>query len=272
MHPNVFRIWIRVGIAGGGAFMDFEESVMSPKVLQGQENSGFASYYFGRDAFTNQPDFEMSRLGHPNLAPTGLRKTTTAELMRVHPSSYAGFAETSKFLRVLQGQEICPLQSLKGKADFSLGAWAKPNASCTAFNQRQASKPIFNTLRSEGLQTAYFPFGDVHQTSQSNLLCSKPANFQRENAHTPSTQEELTAKEVVRPDLSNKDRLQDSFSAAATLGASLRIPNDETFDGKVNGCKLFGFSLSGEGNSQNLQSSAKRSCTKVSDDSNSVKL
>ncbi|XP_028757045.1 auxin response factor 4 isoform X2 [Neltuma alba] len=250
-------------MTGGGAFMDFEESVISPKVLQGQENTGFASYYFGRDAVTNQPDFEMSPLSHPNLASNGLRKATAAELTRVHPSSYAGFAETNRFLRVLQGQEIGPLQSLKGKADFNLGAWGKPNASCTTFNQRQACKSNFNTSGSKGLITSNFPYGDIHRAGQSSLLSSKPANFQIENVHTPSTQAELSTKEVGRSDLSNKDKLQDSFSTAASLGASLRIPSDENFEGKVNGCKLFGFPLSGEGNSQNLQNSAKRSCTKV---------
>ncbi|XP_054815864.1 auxin response factor 4-like [Prosopis cineraria] len=248
---------------GGSAFMDFEESVISPKVLQGQENTGFASYYFGRDALKNQPDFEMSPPSHPNLASTGLRKAAAAELMRVHPSSYAGFAETNKFLRVLQGQEICPLQSLKGKADFNLGVWSKPNASCTTLNQRQASKTNFDTLGSEDLQTAYFPFGDIHRAGQSSLFCSKSANFLREDVHAPSTQAELTLKEVGRSELSNKDKLQGSFSAAASLEASLRISNDDNYEGKVTACKLFGFPLFREGNSLNLQGSAKRSCTKV---------
>lgn len=252
--------------------MDFEESVMSPKVLQGQENTGFVSHYYGCDSITNQPDFEISPPSHPNLASNGVRKATAAELMRVHSPSYAGFAETSKFLRVLQGQEICPLRSLKGKADFNLGSWGKPNANCTTFNLHQASKSNFHSLGPEVLQTAYFPYGDIHRAGQGSMLCSKPANFQRENVHTPSTQAEIVTNEVGRSDLPNKEKLQDSISAAASLGASIRITNDDNFDGKVNACKLFGFPLSGEVNSQNLQNSAKRSCTKVSDDSNRVIL
>ncbi|KAF7823427.1 auxin response factor 4-like isoform X1 [Senna tora] len=245
--------------AGGNGFMDFEESViLSPKVLQGQENTGFVSHYYGCDAVTNQPDFEMSPPSHPNLASTGVRKATAAaELMRVHSSSYAGFAETNKLLRVLQGQEICPLRSLKGKADFNLGAWGKPGVSCSAFNLHQASKPNFLSSGPEVVQTAYFPYGDIHRAGQGSL-CSKPANFPREmNVHMPSTQAEIITNEVGRSDHPNKEKLQDSIG----------IPNDGSFKGKVNNaCKLFGFPLSGEANSnsQNLQNTAaKRSCTKV---------
>ncbi|KAJ1409182.1 PB1 domain [Sesbania bispinosa] len=255
--------------AGGNGFMDFEESVRSPKVLQGQENTSFMSLYYGCDTVTKQPEFDIRTPSHPNLASTGARKITAAELMRVHPSSYAGFTETNRFPRVLQGQEICPLRSLTGgKVDLNLSAWGKPNISCTNYNLHQATKPSFHSLGPEVLQSAYFPYGDIHKAGQgSSMLCSKPTNFQLENVpfNTPSTQSGIMRSEVGLSGLTipNEQKLQDNISGAASLGANMRIPNDDNFKGKANACKLFGFSLSGETTTQNLQNSTKRSCTKV---------
>ncbi|KAJ1381699.1 PB1 domain [Sesbania bispinosa] len=242
-------------ITGGSGMMGFEESIRSPKVLQGQENAGFVSLYYGCETVTNRPGFEMSSPSHPNLASTGVGKVTSAELMSVHPFSYAGFMETNRFPGVLQGQEICPLKSLTGKVDLNLGAWGKPNV---AFNLHQATKPNF--------QSAYFPYGDIHKAGQASIFCSKPTSFQRENVsfNTPTTQAGIIRNEVGLSDLPNEHKLQDNISAAASLGASnMRIPNDNNVKGKVNACKLFGFPLSGETSTQNLQNPAKRSCTKV---------
>ncbi|KAK7262350.1 hypothetical protein RJT34_29918 [Clitoria ternatea] len=244
--------------AGGSGLLGFEESVRSPKVLQGQENAGFVSLYYGCDTVTNRPGFEMSSPSHPNLASAGVRKVTSPELGNVHPFSYAAFMETSRFPRVLQGQEICPLKSLTGnKVDLNIGGWGKHNLSCTTFNLHQATKPNF--------QSAYFPYGDVHQASQANMFCSKSTSFQRENVpfNTPSSQPGIIVNEVGP----NEHKLQDKISAAAaaaSLGAAnMVIPSDNNVQGKVNGCKLFGFPLFGETTNQNLQNSAKRSCTKV---------
>ncbi|RDX96947.1 Auxin response factor 4, partial [Mucuna pruriens] len=252
--------------AGGSVFVDSKESVRSSKVLQGQENTGFMSVYYGCDTVTKQPEFEIRSPSHPNLASTGVRKTAAAEFTRVHPSSYAGFTETNRFPRVLQGQEICPFRSLTGKVDLNFGAWGKPNVSCTNYNLHQATKPNFHSLGPEVIQTAYFPYGEIHKAGQgSSMLCSKPTNFQRENVpfNTPSTQLGMMRNEVGRSDITipNEQKLQDN--GAASLGANMRIPNDDNFKGKVNACKLFGFSLSGETTTQNLQNTAKRSCTKV---------
>lgn len=253
--------------------MDFEESVRSPKVLQGQENTGFMSLYYGCDTVAKQTELDVRSPSHPNLASTGVRKIAAAEFMRVHPSSYAGFTETNGFPRVLQGQELCPLRSLTGKVDLNLGAWGKPNVNnCTNYNLHQATKPNFHSLGPDVLQTAYFPYGDIHKAGQgSSKLCSKPTNFQRENVpfNTPSTQIGTMRNEVGLSDITipKEQKLQDNISGAASLGANMRIPNDDNFKGKVNDCKLFGFPLSGETTTQNLQNSAKRSCTKVSDGS-----
>ncbi|RZB84050.1 Auxin response factor 4 isoform D [Glycine soja] len=253
---------------GGSGFMDSEESVRSSKVLQGQENTGFMSLYYGCDKVTKQPEFEIRSPSHPNLASTGVRKISAAEFMRVHPSSFAGFSETNMFPRVLQGQEICPFRSLTGKADLNFGSWGKPNVSYSNNNLHQATKPSFHSLGPEVIQTAYFPYGDIHNAGQgSSILCSKPTNFQRENIpfNTPSTQSGIMRNEVGRSDITipNEQKLQDNISGTASLGANMRIPKDDNFKGQVKACKLFGISLSGETTAQNLQNSAKRSCTKV---------
>ena len=248
--------------ARGRGLIDFEESVRSPKVLQGQENAGFGSLYYGCDTVTKPPGFEMSSPSHPNLGSAEVRKVSSSELNSVHPFSYAGFVETNRFPRVLQGQEICSLKSLTGKVDLNLGAWGMPNLSCTTFNLHQATKPNF--------QPSLFPYGDIHQAGQASLFCSKSTTFQRENVpfNKPSTQAGIIVNEVGRSDLPNEHKLQDNISSAANMGVS----NDNNVQGKVNACKLFGFSLSGETTAQNLQNSAKRSCTKVRDDNNKIML
>ncbi|CAL0321200.1 unnamed protein product [Lupinus luteus] len=43
----------------------------------------------------------------------------------------------------------------------------------------------------------------------------------------------------------------------------MRIQDENSIKGKVIGCKVFGFPLPGETNTQTLQNSDKRSCTKV---------
>ncbi|KAG4967321.1 hypothetical protein JHK87_032972 [Glycine soja] len=239
--------------ARGSGLVGFEESVRSPKVLQGQENAGFVSFYYGCDTVTKPPGFEMSSPSHPNLGSAEVRKVSSSELSSAHPFSYAGFVETNRFPRVLQGQEICSLKSLTGKVDLNLGAWGMPNLSCTTFNLHQATKPNF--------QPSLFPYGDIHQAGQASLFCSKSTTFQRENVpfNKPSTQAGIIVNEVGRSDLPNEHKLQDNISSAANMGVS----NDNNVQGKVNACKLFGFSLSGETTAQNLQNSAKRSCTKV---------
>ncbi|KAI4322238.1 hypothetical protein L6164_021949 [Bauhinia variegata] len=253
-------------ITGGCGFMDSEESIRSPKVLQGQENTGFAPLYYGRDSITNRPDFEMNSTSHQNLASTGIINTRATEVMRTQaqapPFTYAGLAETNRLPRVLQGQEICPLKSLTvtGKVDFNVGAygWGKPNVSCKTFNMHKATKPDFHPLGPQLIQTAYFPYGDIniHKDGKGSILCFKPSNFQRENVplNTCSTHR--------NEDLPNEQKLQDNVSAA-NLGGNMLISNEDNLKGKVNGnaCKLFGFPLSGESTSQN--SAAKRSCTKV---------
>ncbi|KAE9585741.1 putative transcription factor ARF family [Lupinus albus] len=255
---------------GSNGFLDFEEYIRSPKVLQGQEKTGFMSLHYGCDTVTKQPGLETSSPSHIIGASTGVRKNTAAEFMKVHPSSYAGITEVNRFPRVLQGQEIGPLRPLTGKVDLNLGAWGKPNIGYTTYNLHQ---PTFHSLGPEVLETAYFPYGDMHKAGQgSSIFWCNPSNFQRDHvpSNNPSTQSGVMRNEVGVPELAiaNEQKLQEDISGAAvtSLGANMRIQNDDNFKGKVNGCKLFGFLLCGETTTQNLQNSAKRSCTKVSDD------
>ncbi|XP_073222544.1 LOW QUALITY PROTEIN: auxin response factor 4 [Cicer arietinum] len=262
-------------------FMDFDESVRSPKVLQGQEKTGFMSLYYGCDTITKQKEFDINSLSHTNqfdinslshtnLVSTGARKITSSEFTRLRPSSYAGFTETNRFPRVLQGQEICPLSSLTGKVDLNLNAWGKTNVSYTNYNLDQTTRPNFHSLGQQILHNAYLPYGDIRKACQgSSMLCSRPTNFQLENLpfSTSSAQKIGTMRNEVGLSsltIPNEKNLQDNISGATSLGEKMRISNDENFkEKKVNACKLFGFFLSGETTSQNLPNSAKRSCTKV---------
>ncbi|XP_058755342.1 auxin response factor 4-like [Vicia villosa] len=249
--------------ARSSGMMGFEESVRSPKVLQGQENSGFMSLYYGCDKGTNQPGFDLSSSSHHrNLTSTGIGKVvTSSELMSVHPFGYAGFMESNNFPTVLQGQEICKLKSLTGKVDFNIGAWGKSNASCTPFNLHQATKQ-------HNFQSAYFPYGDIHKADQANMFSSKHTSFLGENVgfNAPSIVAGNIRNEVgiSESNLPIEHKLQENISVSASLGtADIKVPNDNNVNGKVNSCKLFGFPLSAETSSQNSQNTAKRSCTKV---------
>ena len=245
--------------------MDFEESVRSSKVLQGQENIGFISPIYGCDNVNHPLDFEMQSPAHQSLASNTPKKVTTNEFMRAQPT-FTGFAESSRFPKVLQGQEICQLRSLTGKTSFNLGAWGKSTFGCTSFNNYQAAKPNFFPLPSESLQTTYFPHGDIHRAGSNPGMCSNATNFPRENVsmNTYSIQTGIIRNEVGRPNVSNELKPQENISALPALETNLRNPKDDNFGGTVTGCKLFGFPLTGETTTPNSQSSSKRSCTKVS--------
>ncbi|PRQ33656.1 putative transcription factor ARF family [Rosa chinensis] len=249
--------------AGSCGLMDFEETVKSSKVLQGQENMGFISPHYGCDTLKSPVDFEMQPSAHQNLASHVSQKATIGEFMRAHHTSYTGFAESDRFPKVLQGQEICPLRSLTGKANFNLGNW-ESNLGSTSFNSYQAPKPNMFTLGSESLLNMYFPYGDIHKVGQDPMICSNTTNFPRESikANPYSIQMGVTRNEVGRPKKPSEHQPQESTSALPTLVTNIKSPKEVSADGTANGCKLFGFSLSGETPTLS-QSSSKRSCTKV---------
>ena len=242
--------------------MDFEESVRSPKVLQGQENVGFISPFYGCDTVNRLLDFEMRSAAHQNRASTGVGKSNNNEFLKTHPTTYTGFAESDRFPKVLQGQEICPLRSLTRKSEFN--AWGKLNPGCNSFNVYQEPKPNFYPLQSESLKSIYFPYNDMHQAGKNPRMLSYASNLPRENVsfNSSSVQTGVITNEFGMRSLPNEHTPAENVSAAPTLGANMRNTKDEKFNGNVTGCKLFGFSLTGE--TPNSHVSGKRSCTKVS--------
>ncbi|KHG14524.1 Auxin response factor 4 -like protein [Gossypium arboreum] len=169
-------------ITGGSRFLDFEEPLRSSKVLQGQENVGFVSPLYGHDTVSRPLDFEMqSPAHHQSLASTGIEKSNISEFMRVCSTTYTGFADSNRFPKVLQGQEICQLRSLTQKADLNLGVWAKTNVGCNSFNMHQTLKTNCYPLASEGLRNMYFPYSEFLKTVQEPTMSSYACPLPRGN-------------------------------------------------------------------------------------------
>ncbi|XP_044506651.1 auxin response factor 4-like isoform X1 [Mangifera indica] len=251
-------------VTGGGGFLDFEESVRSSGVLQGQENVGFVSPLYGCDTVKHLQDFEVRTPAHQNLALTGKGKDNANEFLRAYPTTFTGLMESNRFPKVLQGQEICPLRSLTGKFDPNLSAWDKPNLGCNSFNMYQAAKSNFYALPSESLQNMYFSYGEMHKTGKNPIIPAYGTNFQKETIQINSSiQRGLICEEIRKPNLMNNYKPPESLPMPSTFNTNLRRKKDGGFNGTVPGCKLFGFSLTAETPSPSLQSLSKRSCTKV---------
>lgn len=196
---------------------------------------------------------------NPSLASTGIH-----EFMRAPPPTYTGFLESDRFPKVLQGQEIGPLRSLAGKSDFNLGSWGKSNLGCNLF-MYQKPKPNFYPLASEGIRNMYFPYNDIYKGGQDPVMLSYASNFPRENVpfNPPSIHTRVIGNEVRKPNIPNEQKPPENIPAPPTLDTNLKHQKDDTFSGNATGCKLFGFSLTGE-------NSGKRSCTKVRCDKRTV--
>ncbi|XP_059429841.1 auxin response factor 4 isoform X2 [Corylus avellana] len=250
--------------AGGGGYLDFEESVRSPKVLQGQENVGFISPFYGCDTVNRLLDFEMRSVAHQNRASTGVGKSNNNEFLKTHPTTYTGFAESDRFPKVLQGQEICPLRSLTRKSEFN--AWGKLNPGCNSFNVYQEPKPNFYPLQSESLKSLYFPYNDMHQAGKNPRMLSYASNLPRENVsfNSSSVQTGVITNEFGMRSLPNEHTPAENVSASPNLGANMRNTKDEKFNGNVTGCKLFGFSLTGETPNSHVSGSQARKLSRKS--------
>ncbi|XP_022752447.1 auxin response factor 4-like isoform X2 [Durio zibethinus] len=242
-------------ITGGGGFLDFEESVRSSKVLQGQENVGLVSLLYGRDTVDHPPDFEMRSLAHQSLASTGIGKTNIIEFMRARSTAYTGFAESNRFPKVLQGQEVCPLRSLTPKADLNLDVWAKTNLGCNSFNIHQAQTNCY-PLASEGLRNMYFPYTDIYKAGQDPSISSYASTLPRGNVsfNGSSIKTGVIVDRVRKPSQLHEHKSLENISSPA-FGKKLMNQQDDCLKGNVVGCKLFGFSLTAESPNPNSQNS-----------------
>ncbi|WCJ41081.1 auxin response factor 4 [Euphorbia peplus] len=249
-----------------GRFLDFEESRRSSKVLQGQENVGLVSPLYRHDTVNHPPDFGMRTPAHQNPVSTGREKTNFNEFTMVRTPTYNGFAESDRFLKVLQGQEICPAKSLTGKSDFNLGAWGKHNIGNNTF-MYQTPRPNLYPLAPGSLGDMYSPYGDLFKSGQDPRLRSTYANnFEKETFpfNASIIQTEIRRDEIGKPNQSNEYKPQETLSASPALVVNQKGDAiNETGTGTGTGCKLFGFSLTAESPALNSQNSGKRSCTKV---------
>ncbi|CAK9174401.1 unnamed protein product [Ilex paraguariensis] len=257
-------------VSGRVGFLDFEESLRSSKVLQGQENVGLVSPFYGSNKVNRPLDFEMQSIARQSLASTGKEGTNFSELIRNQPpvATYTGFVESDRFPKVLQGQEICSLRSLTGKTDFNLGAWRKSDLGCNFLNTYQRATPNFYPQGSEGVRNMFIPYNDVYRAGQDPVMYSFMSNFPREKApfNPSSIQNRVIARDEVRqPNLTSKQRPQEMISAPLNSEANFESKKDDTLKGMMSCCKLFGFPLTEE-----ISSSSKRSCTKVHKQGNLV--
>lgn len=252
---------------GGVGLLDFEESLRSSKVLQGQEKLHLVSPVYGRDTLNCQVNFEQSP-AHQGLASVGVEKANNInEYMRANAPSYAGFVESDRFPRVLQGQEICTLKSLTTKPEYNLGTWGKSSLSCSSFGVHQAPKYHFDPVKSsESLQKVYFPYNDILKSSQDRTRCSDSTNFLREVASVRSLRVQNESIERTKVDVRNLE----SICTSPNFGDSQRAQANGSIDSLLSGCKLFGYPLTAEAPTSTLQNSGKRSCTKVHKQGNLV--
>ncbi|XP_042505266.1 auxin response factor 4 isoform X1 [Macadamia integrifolia] len=261
--------------AGGSGFLDFDESVRSSKVLQGQENVGFIPPASGGGKVNHPVNFEMN---NPASQMSILSEhTTNTDIMRKQSSTYTGFAESKRFQKVLQGQEICPLPSPHGRAEVNLSAWEKIGRGCNMFNMYQGANPVIYPFSSNA-RSMYMPFNDTYVSSHDPVMHPFMASLHRESLqfNMPSFQKRFpgcTSDEEYNPSSHNtldEQKPPDSLSARATFDTDAKNQKCGTWDETTTGCKLFGFSLAGESPSPNRQSSSRRSCTKVHKQGNLV--
>nr|XP_043639031.1 auxin response factor 4-like [Erigeron canadensis] len=238
-------------VAAWGGCLDFEESTRSSKVLQGQENvSG---------KMNNSLNLGVQPLMHPGFTPNQMLLAGRSidmvgshhlPVSATHNPAFLG-SNSTRFPKVLQGQEICSLRSLTGKTN---GFWSQPRVNLSS--HQSLNNPSFYPLGSEGSRNFCFP-----NPAPVMPMIGFPFN------HAP------VGSEVTRDDNTGlKLQLQPNLSVE--LGKTAVDPTIEGNSGSEkedggsdsNGsssCKLFGFHLNGVPPMADAQSLSKRSCTKV---------
>ncbi|KAF8369581.1 hypothetical protein HHK36_032407 [Tetracentron sinense] len=197
--------------------------------------------------------------------------------MRVPSTTDTGFAESARLQKVLQGQEVCPLRSLPGRSEFNLGAWEKSGLSCSMFDMYQRPKPNFYPF-SAGIGTMYVPYSDIYKTSLDPVMHPYTTNFHRENVQSNMSSVQARFPGIIRGEdcnpssynLAKEQPPPENLSVSAKIDIYPKNQKDEVWNETKTGCKLFGFSLTGETPTANSQSSSRRSCTKVHKQGNLV--
>ncbi|XP_074357345.1 auxin response factor 4-like isoform X2 [Apium graveolens] len=246
-------------------FLDFEESVRSSKVLQGQENVGLVSALKGYDTRNCSRNVEMPSI--VNRASEVMGKNNFTEFTRTKPfTTYTGFLESNRFPRVLQGQEICSLKSLTGKTDVELSALGNGDTSCNLLNVYHRPTANFYPLASAGIRNMYNPYDDLYKAGQPGMLYT---NFSNEGVpHNQSSVHcRVTSNEETKKNLSHKPGMVDIIPSSDNFEVNSSNEKDE---GSVTNCKLFGFPLTGNTSTSISQCACKRSCIKVHKQGNLV--
>ncbi|XP_010689577.2 auxin response factor 4 isoform X2 [Beta vulgaris subsp. vulgaris] len=251
--------------AGGLGNLDFEESVRSSKVLQGQENVSFISPPYGCDKVHSMLDNEPGAAGQQSLSSTRLPPINVSEFRSLaQPMTYTGILESNRFPKVLQGQEICPLRSLTGKMNFNPSAWIKPSLATSYFNLYQGPKTSFYPLASEGVRNMYFPF-DIYKSDQDSVMVPCKNTMAKENSvfNLSSFHSNGFRKKDQNPNIENEDRPAENMYVHNSLNTSRNDQKDAPGNGPRPHSKLFGFPLERETSSTNSEICSRRSCTKV---------
>ncbi|XP_058110206.1 auxin response factor 4 isoform X2 [Magnolia sinica] len=261
---------ISVG-AGEGSYFDFGESMKSSKVLQGQENVSSRSPYNG--VYQTNQHLKMwnpayGRIGSSCMLETCINNESLLVQSAAHSNSI-GFGGSKRFQKVLQGQEIFSFPFLGRITEFNHNAWEKSSLRCSIFNVSQ--RPNLYPYVSEGtypylrnhLNT--MPVNELHGANcvppMQPLMADLPRDGGVTNLSCAWTTDDLRADEGDHYlGTQEPTNVQNPLVAAMTQERNWRNAHDET----KTGCKLFGFSLTGENPVPDMQvGSDQRSCTKV---------
>ncbi|KAI4368781.1 hypothetical protein MLD38_017296 [Melastoma candidum] len=243
----------------GVGLLDFEESLRSSKVLQGQEKPCLAlPTEYVCDAIHKKPVLGIGTKNPPRqiLASTGGHISSRAN----PPPTYAGYPESTRYTRVLQGQEICHLKSLLGtprlaRCDVNLYRGHKLN------NVSSASSQVF---QNRGI---YLPPGDILRSGQGVFPGAYMAVASRKlpSGGISSMPNGLLLEEFMNPNV-EKDKKK-------TEKSSFTLPDNKegNSDSILGQHKLFGFPLTPDASlAPALCDSGKKGCIKVHKQGNLV--
>ncbi|KAK9124310.1 hypothetical protein Sjap_013912 [Stephania japonica] len=256
-------------LAGGTGFLESDESVRSSKVLQGQEKVIFGQPQHIGDRIDHPLEFEMHKFTGTGIVPTNI-----SEPLKEPLTTYTGFMESSRFQKVLQGQEIFPYGVLHGGTRLDNIAWKKNDLGCNMFNMYQRPHPNFYPFVSENIGNTYTTKNDKYKMNCDSIQ-PYMASFQGGNVPSDVSSIQRMFPGIVRDDICNPSEteivLEQRLSENVTPSIDVDPKNHAELNNATNsGCKLFGFSLTGEISTSNSQSSSRRSCTKVHKQGNLV--